>query len=1718
MIGEMTGRFRLLRSIAPRGREIVARGASALLFCAAAAMAFVFPEGEAGILQIGFVPAQQNSPNYRSPEFCVNRGGNVRTVTGGGESADVCVGIDQAGTFCFVGATEVFPCKGLFMHVETCNDTYQRPAKNPFICDVKCGPEFNAVGAKCVASAAGLLELALPAAARNVTVIVRPDHSGPAGRIFSRQEGVSLFIAPQFSGNISLAADGVFSTDINPNRGYRGLFTLIVTSTVSGKVGGKAEQVNVRIRPLATLAPASIALTEGADLSAVSLLARYARPSVEFLPRAASLQVDAGLLPEGFSLAADGGDVFGPANLAPGTYDIVYAAAGGIFYAPITGTLRVVGVPEVVNLRFMGTALNARGATVSGLTDTRGDSYEATYWGRRRGLHYVVVRLGDSGNDIETTDLSNPGAVAPSPFGKSFDIRKRRDPDSSTSPDARWSLRDYQKFCADGGASGVGARQWRVPTVGEAAALAYSARNGDAEYLTLHNRITDDGIPGLSPSGMKIPLPPRDGRDSAGPATGAAAFYGGAPIVAGGGRSVSNPYQLWSAGVSGGGGFGAFFPWESRAGSETIQLPNGGTDSVSFTEYFSGAVGHAACVVEHSQGYPEQPRLVVMDFDYGGKKVKCRVSARPAENCGEAGDWETTEFLDSSFSDESILRATLDVSGEGAGRVAAVLTLWAKRFGGADGSAQTDNLSGETERAEIRALNGGGEITLVKTRQGLNYAVYAVSLASDVSRDGVYREHFAAHPRVGSAARLQVEIRATTPPTGPPIESHIIWVAPGWQGELYTITSFAGVDDNSLEFPRIVNGLSAAGRVVYLTSPFPEPDSHIRLNGLLTGADGSGKMFESFTAELLAPIPIPPFVSPESGIRVGSDAAFAAIHGGAETATLQIVALPLKLNPVHINVGLADANGALATLTPPFAGWRFADDDPDDAFDIGADGVISAAEGKPVIYHQVRRITARIDSENARGISLEVNLILNGAKTFPAARGRQLNYVYPLIPRPNSDTAARIPGTQLLYAAPTFFWTDDLRFAVASGFAGPIALKPGEDNLPRGFSATLAAPCPDGGLDGAGFAAENDAMDGVWIDNGVLNVDASKSFSVRVPADSNLPDKGELRYADSRYIVCPVDFPFSAALAGVSGDVPIGYSGFHEYYGGQLGFDPGFYYERPSPGTALDLMTGKVGIEMHRIAPVAAATIYAGVAEGADDNALITDGAVVLGGGARAQVWAALGTTLAYVTLRVDSEDAGFSLSEEGQLFAKSLKAEEVYQLTAEATAAGMAGTISMAAEIRTVPERVFSGRDRLGRTNLMFSIPATTAAMTAAAGRAVAALRAAGFNAAIHEAEESFGGTTRSLEGWPPANLAAGECKRTVVRVTVWADEGETIPAEFWSIEALAGSGGECENIRRFVPVRETEMFGRVKHGQAGTVAAVAALPFQASLMAQFDAPDLSGDGISVSFERRALEGEETREIQFDADGNPTGTIIADKSERMVMTMQIAADGALAFAEKRTVAFRMTVYEGSARDAGSAAAVWDFRLHLATEEEYNVLFIYSGGAPEEGKVFAASRVGPGDLSFDGPLLVCPFHSILDTDYWRSPPYLGSLSYAFQTFHGSAPAITAGPMILPDGTEIGRAGNPSAFQKINFPIPGVPGLVVNATDSGPSSVKTYRLNVGADVEADKFPILGQFRVTTYADASSTVPGTVLNFHYYIGWGAVEDATEDPGDSVKVDCR
>ena len=128
------------------------------MFALAAIAAFVYPEGQAGKSAAigGFVPAQvplNNSPNpaqYRSPLMCADLGGTLQEVDG----EWVCKGLDLVGTFCIVGSANLFPCHGLFRHVIRCNDAYNRPARDPFICGAVCGigaagPPSKARGANC---------------------------------------------------------------------------------------------------------------------------------------------------------------------------------------------------------------------------------------------------------------------------------------------------------------------------------------------------------------------------------------------------------------------------------------------------------------------------------------------------------------------------------------------------------------------------------------------------------------------------------------------------------------------------------------------------------------------------------------------------------------------------------------------------------------------------------------------------------------------------------------------------------------------------------------------------------------------------------------------------------------------------------------------------------------------------------------------------------------------------------------------------------------------------------------------------------------------------------------------------------------------------------------------------------------------------------------------------------------------------------------------------------------------------------------------------------------------------------------------------------------------------------------------------------------------------------------------------------------------------------
>ena len=84
--------------------------------------------------------------NVRQETLCTAFGGTAEDEGAGGR---VCKGLDKAGTFCFLDSAEVFPCRGLFKHLRTCNLLYQRPALNPFVCDEKCPGGANGKGMGC---------------------------------------------------------------------------------------------------------------------------------------------------------------------------------------------------------------------------------------------------------------------------------------------------------------------------------------------------------------------------------------------------------------------------------------------------------------------------------------------------------------------------------------------------------------------------------------------------------------------------------------------------------------------------------------------------------------------------------------------------------------------------------------------------------------------------------------------------------------------------------------------------------------------------------------------------------------------------------------------------------------------------------------------------------------------------------------------------------------------------------------------------------------------------------------------------------------------------------------------------------------------------------------------------------------------------------------------------------------------------------------------------------------------------------------------------------------------------------------------------------------------------------------------------------------------------------------------------------------------------------
>ena len=187
----------------PRSRGIATRAASALLFCAAALAALVFPEGAAGGRDVGFAPGQvpfdlllipgedspgvnPDDPRFDRGELCGELGGTLQDA----DQEEVCGGIDANDTFCIPGSAEAFPCRGLYKHVIVCNAGYNRPALNPFFCGAACRVGQQARGANCE-------RVVTPAEAATFspTLYVAESHSGAVAAVKAKA-GVTLDFSP----------------------------------------------------------------------------------------------------------------------------------------------------------------------------------------------------------------------------------------------------------------------------------------------------------------------------------------------------------------------------------------------------------------------------------------------------------------------------------------------------------------------------------------------------------------------------------------------------------------------------------------------------------------------------------------------------------------------------------------------------------------------------------------------------------------------------------------------------------------------------------------------------------------------------------------------------------------------------------------------------------------------------------------------------------------------------------------------------------------------------------------------------------------------------------------------------------------------------------------------------------------------------------------------------------------------------------------------------------------------------------------------------------------------------------------------------------------------------------------------------------------------------------------------------------------------------------
>ena len=733
---------------------------------------------------IGFVPGQSRDPDtvsdadYRSAEFCTDLGGEL-------DADRVCSNIDINDTFCIIGQdgedNSALPCLGLFRHVNTCNFAYNRPALDPFHCAARCGSGKRAVGRQCAdecaedhtASGVDCIPPAPPIVPVVVRVLAEEEYEGAVYEI-------TAALPPDFQAIAALGdylqvdAGGTVRTTRPLDRA--------LDETITIPAENPSLQISLRVDPVHRV---------DFELDAVAGQP-FAPVDLAVGPLAGATFANILLLGGGYGISPAGAvSLSGGGNAEASEGRLAFEIHSGGVAGTVSGLVIVHGNAATTGLSFDGTNLTRRGQDLDiQNADAAGRTLKGFYWGRRRGLHYVLVKTGDipppSTGYPEPLNLFD-GAVGGGLYFRNADGDRSYRPfrpggRSPRGASAGWTMADYAALCNGRGAG------WRAPALGEAAGLVF----GQGDRLKLTYRSTDIGvinieghrgrdqernqlgspraqaawdssghnvaIPGLTPTRRpgeassfthqfswiwqnQIPVTVAAAGDwFALPAGAAVAAANGAPA----GYLPEHPSAwagpMWAVGVAAiqtEGIFGAFTPESGfgMAASRKVTVPALGRTGRSFD--FSegvlsdGATGYAACVLPaDSASYEKPAELAVMEMDYAGKNVKCPLSASPSRECGDAFDAETGR-VDHALSDISQIRLPGRVARDA---VIATLTVRARRFGRrSDGAAALESVAGEARRARLDARVGGGSgletaATLVSISADDAMAVYEVSL------------------------------------------------------------------------------------------------------------------------------------------------------------------------------------------------------------------------------------------------------------------------------------------------------------------------------------------------------------------------------------------------------------------------------------------------------------------------------------------------------------------------------------------------------------------------------------------------------------------------------------------------------------------------------------------------------------------------------------------------------------------------------------------------------------------------------------------------------------------------------------------------------------------------------------------------------------------------------------------------------------------------------